>query len=69
MNEMDKMIARAEVMHCMKYYLRDIRAKCPDDYYRKRRAEVLEAARAVIAAPCYEALAELIEEMEAKENV
>ena len=65
---MDKMIAQAQVIHCMKHYLCDIRTKCPDDYYRNRRVEVLEAARAVICAPCYEALVELIEEMEAGEN-
>ena len=64
---MNKMIAHGEVAHCIKYYLRDIRTKCPD-YYRKRKMEVLEAARAVICAPCYEALVELIEEMEAEEN-
>lgn len=61
-----KMIAHGEAAYCMKYYLRDIRTKCSDDYYRKRRVEVLEAARAVICAPCYEALVELIEEMEAE---
>ena len=65
---MNKMIAQAEVVHCMKYYLLDIRTKCPDEYYRKRRVEVLEAASAVIDAVCYEALVELIEEMEAGEN-
>lgn len=63
---MNKMIAQGEVAHCMKYYLRDIRTKCPDDYYRKRRVEVLEAARAVVCAPCYEALVQIIEEMEAQ---
>ena len=50
----------------MKYYLHDTRTKCPDEYYRKRRVEVLEAARAIISAPGYEALVELIEEMEAE---
>ena len=65
---MNKMIAHGEVLHCMKYYLSDIRTKCPDVYYRKRRVEVLEAAREVVVAPCYEALVELIEEMEAEEN-
>lgn len=65
---MNRVVAETEVMHCMKYYLRDIRMTCSNDYYRKRRVEVLEAARAVICATCYEALVELIEEMEAEEN-
>lgn len=65
---MNKMIAYAEVVHCMKWYLRDIRTKCPDDYYRKCRVKVLEAAREVVDAVCYKALVELIEEMEAEEN-
>lgn len=61
-----KMIAYGEVMHCMRYYLRDIRTKCFDDYYQERKVEVLEAARAVLCAPRYEALVKLIEKMEAE---
>lgn len=64
---MNKMIAEGEVLHCIEYYLHDIRTKCPD-YYQMRRVEVLEAAREVICAPSYEALVEIIEEMEAEEN-
>lgn len=65
---MNRVVAETEVMHCVKYYLRDTMMKCPNDYYRKRRADVLVAAREVLVAPCYEVLVENIEEMEAKEN-
>ena len=65
---MNRQIAEVEVIHCMKCYLRDIRTKCSDYYYRKRRVEVLEAAREIVNAVRYKVLVNLIEEMEAEEN-
>lgn len=62
---MYRAIAEIEVIHCMQYYLRNIRTKCPD-YYRKRRVEILDAAREVVDAARYKALVNLIEEMEGK---
>lgn len=64
---MNKMIAYTETVHCMKCYLRDIRTKCPYDYYRKRRVEVLEVASKVVDAVHCKVLEKLIEEMEAEE--
>lgn len=64
---MNRTAAEVTVVHCMNRYLRDIRRECPYDYYRKMKAEVLEAAREVVDVYCYKTLGKLIEEMEAEE--
>lgn len=64
---MYRVTAEIEVIHCMQYYLRNIRTKCPD-YYRQRRVEILDAAREVVDEARYKALVNLIEEMEVEEN-
>ena len=65
---MNRALAEAEVLHCMLYYLLGIRRECSDVYYRKMKAEALEAAREVLDTVSYTALASLIEEREAEEN-
>lgn len=62
------MNAYIEVIHCMKCYLRDILAGCPEDYYQERKAEVLAAAKEVVDEPSYKALLIMVENMEGKEN-
>lgn len=57
-----------EVIHCMWYYLHDIWGSCSSDYYRKRKAEVLEAAREMLDAVSYKALLRAVEEMEEDRN-
>lgn len=65
---MIKTNAYIEVIHCMKFYLRDILISCPEDYYRKRKSKVLSAAKEVLDEASYKALLIIVENMEGGEN-
>lgn len=55
-----------EVLHCMTFYLSQIHSSCPGEYYRKRKAQVLAAAREALDAVGYDVMLTAVEEMEAQ---